>query len=538
MLTRDEAAIRKLGPREPLETAESPAAPNFVHREGHDPFCTLPAKRHRTRREFIKAATTTVGTSLLVRASGRAAAAQSTAPTEAIVPPHATPGNARLLLRGGTIITMDPRVGDFSRGDVLIEGSKILAIGPNISGGAAHVIDASGTIVIPGFVDAHRHAWEGQLRRINPNAATLNAYNAATHDSLGLLYRPRDMYVGTLITALGCIDSGITCVVDNCNNTRSAAHSDEAIRALFDSGIRAVHASGPPHGGDWDHRWPSDLARLKNRYFRSSNQLVTLAMFSGLERQNWEIARSLGLRIHSEVLGSAMANLLEAFWTEKLLASDNTFNHCGGLLDTTWEHIRDSGVTVDVCPRSDSQYALSDGASALQAALDYGVRPGLSIDNETAYGTDMFSEMHVAFHLQRSALVARRGRFGISASKPITVRQTLELATINGAHCAGLSEKIGTLMPGKEADIVLIRTDGLDLYPANNAFGTVVAAATSRDVETVIIGGAIRKLRGTVVGADMPRLRADIDESRTYLFQKAGYTPNMFAEDFAIDTPH
>src|SRR5262245_20042260 len=170
----------------------------------------------------------------------RASAAQA---VERLTAPQVLNPRQRLLLRGGTIISLDPQIGNLATGDVLIEGKTIAAIGPNLSATGAQVISAANMILIPGFVDCHRHSWEGQLRRINPNAQTLAEYSNATHLSFATHYRPRDHYVGNLLTALGCIDSGITCVIDNSHNSRSAAHSDAAVEALMDSGIRAVHAS-------------------------------------------------------------------------------------------------------------------------------------------------------------------------------------------------------------------------------------------------------------------------------------------------------
>ncbi len=167
------------------------------------------------------------------------------------------------------------------------------------------MIDASNTIVIPGLVDCHRHSWEAQLRRINPNSPTLADYSNATHLSFAKFYRPQDHYVGNYLTGIGCIDYGITCVIDNSHNSRSAAHSDAAVEALMDSGVRAVHASGPPGAGDWAHQWPADLERLQKKYFSSTDQLVTLRMFSGPIRENWEVARRLGLAHHHGVPGAA-----------------------------------------------------------------------------------------------------------------------------------------------------------------------------------------------------------------------------------------
>lgn len=233
-----------------------------------------------SRRAVCKAGLAVAAGFAFTRAADAAQAA------ERFTAPAAPDPRQRMLLRGGTIISLDPQIGNLATGDVLIEGKRIAAIGPNLSAGGAQVIDVANRILIPGFVDCHRHSWEGQLRRINPNAQTLAEYANATHLSFATRYRPQDHYVGGLLTALGCIDSGITCVIDNSHNSRSAAHSDAAVEALMDSGIRAVHASGAPQAGTWDQQWPGDLTRLKDKYFRSDDQLVTLRMFSPVNREN------------------------------------------------------------------------------------------------------------------------------------------------------------------------------------------------------------------------------------------------------------
>ncbi len=376
--------------------------------------------------------------------------------------------NQSMLLKGGTIVSMDPKVGDFVKGDVLIQGKKIAAVAGELKAPAqAQVIDASNTIVIPGFIDAHRHSWEGQLRRIIPNGA-INAYMATTHQGFARYYRPHDMYVGNLITALGCVDAGITCIIDNSHNSRSSAHSDAAIQALFDSGIRGVHASGAPQNGDWDKQWPQDLARIQKQFFASDDQLVTLRMFSGLSRENFALARRLGIRITTESNGGAQ--VMTEFWNEKLLGPDNTYNHCNG-----------------------------------------------------------FTEMRVAFNIQRAMATYRKANGDTNAPPIVSVRDVLECATVSGAANAGLLGKCGTLTPGKEADIVMIRTDDINLYPSNHAIGTVVAAADVRNIDTVIIGGKVRKFRSKLVGVNMEKFRQLADESRNYLFGKAGYKLDIFS---------
>lgn len=436
----------------------------------------------------------------------------------------------RILLRGATIISMDSKIGDLVTGDILIEGRKIAAIAPTLKVSDATVMDVRDCIITPGFVDCHRHSWEGQLRRINPNSPTLADYSNATHLSFAKAYRPQDMYIGNYLTAVGCIDSGITCVIDNSHNARTAEHSDAAVEALVDSGVRAVHASGAPQAGDWNKQWPQDLARLQKKYFSSADQLVTLRMFSGPNRENWAEARKLGLRITSEFTGERMAAMLAPMWAEKLVGPDNTFNHCGALPDATWKIFVDSGANINVCPRSDAQYGLGEGVCALQRAWDHGIKPGFSVDNETSYSTDMFGEMRAALYLQRAFAQNRKFTGDQNPPKPLMIRDMLYCATMGGAVCAGLEDKIGSLTPGKEADLIVIRTDDINLYPSNNALGTVVQAAERSNIETVIVGGRVRKFHGKVVGLDMKRLKTQVEESRSHLFKAVGYNPDIFAE--------
>ena len=485
-----------------------------------------------SRRGLFKMGAALTAASSLVRSLGAAQRPATGQDAGTLQSAARTPVNPthHILLRGGTIITMDPALGDFAKGDIHIQGKHIVEVGRDLRAPAgAEVIDAVGTILIPGFVDCHRHSWSATFRQIIPDGLIAN-YMATTHQGFGPYYRPHDMYVGNFITALGCINAGITCVIDNSHNSRSAAHSDAAIEALFDSGIRGVHASGPPQFGTWDKQLPADWARLQKKYFTSDDQLVTLRAFGAANRENWALARSLGLKIHADGISS---ELVEAFAKEKLLGPDFTFNHASGLTDAAWRLVRETGCNVDVCTRSDSQYGLGTGASAgvggFQKALDFGVQPGFSVDNETSYSTDMFGEMRAAFFIQRALATNRRVNKDPDAPAPVTVRQVLQCATVNGARCAALLDKCGTLTPGKEADIVMIRADGMNVYPLNNALGTVVQAADVGNVDTVIIGGAIRKRRGALVGVDMQRFRQLVDESRSYLFGKANYTLDILS---------
>jgi cytosine/adenosine deaminase-related metal-dependent hydrolase len=191
-----------------------------------------------------------------------------------------------VLFTGGAVVTMDPAIGDLDHGDVLLHGSRIAAIGEDLRNDPQHarmaadavVIDTTGRIVSPGFVDTHRHAWETQLRRSIPDVTDLGAYVMSTLAGIAPVYTPHDMYVGTRLTALTALDAGITTMLDFSHNSRTAAHSDAALDALVDTGIRGVHAAMGPHFGTWDHQWPGDLQRLLGKYGGANDGLVTLRL--------------------------------------------------------------------------------------------------------------------------------------------------------------------------------------------------------------------------------------------------------------------
>lgn len=191
------------------------------------------------------------------------------------------------------------------------------------------------------------------------------------------------------------------------------------------------------------------------------------------------------------------------------------------------------GRTRERLPRSDAHYGIEDGMFALQSALRHGISPGLSVDNETSYSGDMFMEMRVAFYLQRVMGMHQQHCCGSAHTvNTLHTQQLLKAATVDGAACAGLQESIGSLTPGKQADLVLINAGDLNLYPSGNAFGTVVHAAERSNIHTVMIAGRIVKQDGNVLGVDITRLREAIDESRHHLFTSAGYEPDIFAGAF------
>src|SRR6476469_9636055 len=214
----------------------------------------------------------------------------------------------RTLLRGGIVVSMDPVIGDLSRGDVLIEDGRIAAVAVTIDAAGAEVVDAAGKIVLPGFIDTHRHTWQTPVRGVLP-CCTLDAYFGDMLGKIGLNYRPEDVYIGNYAGALEALNAGITTLLDWSHISNTPEHSDEAVHGLKDSGIRGVYANGIQGDNSWwaysDRGHTDDIRRIRVQYFSSDDQLLTLAMAARsvgnvtpeTAQHDWGLARELGIRV-------------------------------------------------------------------------------------------------------------------------------------------------------------------------------------------------------------------------------------------------
>jgi 5-methylthioadenosine/S-adenosylhomocysteine deaminase len=432
----------------------------------------------------------------------------------------------RTLFKSGTIVTMDSQIPNLSTGDVLVDGGRIAAVGVNLQADGAEVIDANGSIVMPGLVDAHHHAWLGVMRRMMPDVDDLFAYIDVVAETLGARYRPLDMYLSTKLTAVASLDAGITTIIDACHSSRSPAHTDAALDALDDAGIRALHMVGAAMDKQASAaHLPADLKRLADNW-NHGDGLVRVGLFGQFNRDWWKVARGLDMRILTEFIGD-LAKLGPEFAEPGVLGPHNIFNHCTRIPQATWQLFADAGVNVTVNPRSDALFGFDDESFAYQQAIDHGLTPALGIDLDTAFGSDLFGEMHALFGQQRSAMRYRRFRGEKNVPAPISVEAVLRAATVNGARAAGLESEIATLAPGKQADIIMVRTDGVAVFPVTNAIGTIVQAVERSDVDTVMVAGEIRKRAGKLVGVDVDKLTADVTASRDYLLEASGYRPDL-----------
>jgi cytosine/adenosine deaminase-related metal-dependent hydrolase/ribose/xylose/arabinose/galactoside ABC-type transport system permease subunit len=434
--------------------------------------------------------------------------------------------SARKLIRGGLVLSLDSQVGDLATGDVLIDGETILAVGPGLANGEVEEIDASGMIVMPGFVDTHRHIWEGLLRNIGTDVPLEGrvGYISFVLHKLAPAYRPQDAYVGNLVSALGAIDAGITTLLDWSHIQGSPEHTDAVIQALDDSGLRAVFAYGFPWWGKWEERQPSWFVRAATQHFSSNDQRLTLALaapgpeFTDFEvtRDHWKLARETGARITTHVgVGSyGLDGKVQEFGEAGLLGPDTTYIHCTTLNDTEIQMIVDTGGTVSLA--SPVEMMMGHGMPPIQKFLDRGLRPSLSVDVETNVPSDLFNQMRSVLALQRALATA-------DGKPPLSTREVLELATIEGAKANGLDSKVGTLTPGKQADIVMLRTDRLNVTPLNDPATAVVAGMDTSNVDTVLIAGRVMKRHGTLMHVDWPAVHSAAAESRDHVIAKSGF---------------
>lgn len=427
-----------------------------------------------------------------------------------------------ILLRGATILAMGGIENDLISGDILIEGSVIVEIASAINHKDAFVIDCRGMVAMPGFQDTHRHSWEGQLRRIMPSG-TMHEYVQITHKGFAPHYKPEDMYIGNLLTAVHCIEAGITGLLDYSHNSQTLEHVDAALAALSDSGIRCVFACGAPSalnpsaGGV---SWPEGISMVAEREIFRDNPLITLRMAGTpgtLDQSHFSLASELGLGVSID----AVAGLQSSAWIRRAeeagwLGPDRTLIHCTALDEAAWEIIYRTQTTVSLCPQADMHYMIHDGVPPLTQALRAGVRPSISIDDDAGLSSDMWTQMRLLLASERQGIATRRGN-GSQAEAPVTVFDMLEFATLQGARANGLGAHCGRLAPGFQADLVLLRMDDILTMPLNNVYGSVVLGADTRSVDTVIIAGVIRKFRGALVGIDIDALRQVVTESRDRL---------------------
>jgi 5-methylthioadenosine/S-adenosylhomocysteine deaminase len=443
---------------------------------------------------------------------------------------------SRLLIRSGTVLTLDPQLGDLSPGEILVEDGKIAAVGPDLGATDVEVMDLPESIALPGFVDTHRHTWQAVIRNVAADW-TLGHYMTGIHNGLSQYFRPQDTYAGNLLGTLEALDSGITTLLDWSHNLATPEHADAAVEALIESGARCVfaHGGGAPQWRDPPSNvaHPEDAKRIKEQYFSSDDQLLTMALAlrgpqfttKDVTRGDYRLARELGCRITVHVGDGEWGKSRPVAWLrdEGLLSDVVTYVHCNTLADDELEMIGASGGSASVA--ADIELSMGHGWPATGRLLAAGIQPSLSIDVCTLNGGDMFGAMKATIAAERALRNAAAADAGtVVTTLAPSCRDVVEYATIAGARANGLDAITGSLTPGKQADIIVLRTDSAAMLPVNNPYGSIVYSAHPGVVDTVLVGGVAVKRNGRLV-ADLERVRRLAYDSRDYLFARGADDP-------------
>lgn len=509
--------------------------------------------------------------------------------------------NDRVLLKGGVVVTMDPKIGDFEKADVLIQGKKILAVQPNIKA-SAKVVDCSGMIVMPGFITTHHHQYQTMMRSIiadgyitfadNPpqpeqqstawnyeayttvvqsiwTAGRIGPANAPLWDLGAPPIHPEDCYIAELVCSLAQITQGITCSTDTSQASHTPAHTDAMIKGLMDSGARALfdYSSGVNRGGNTGYEWPGKLGdytvgvgRLRKKFFSSNDQLVTLGLGANQNAvtspdgtvqsyTGWQLAKEFGCWINNHNVGGTNVitdpanraqlddpqigpklTLVHAVrWQDFPLAQvgANKTGYPNPATSAAWQGAFDTGVHISIATPLEMQ--MRHGAPPMQMALNYGIMPSLSPDVSTNQSPDPFTLMRGAFNGQR--MLANELAFNKSdpgnliAPQTLTCNQVLQMATVAGAVGSGLGNVVGSLTPGKEADIVFLETKSIDIAPMNNVPGTIVTMMDTSHVKHVMIAGKFKLWDYELVGWDVDKLVRDIERSRDRMLSRIRSKP-------------
>ena len=451
----------------------------------------------------------------------------------------------RILIRGGILLTQDSELGEMAGADILVEDDRIAEVGRNLSADGARVIEADGDIVIPGFVDTHRHTWETSIRTSAPDY-TLGAYFGAILDKFAPNYRPEDVHAGNLWGSLECINAGITTLVDWSHIMNTPDHADAAVRGLQESWIRSVFAFGfpntsiqdwwfgPDYGGSVERINGDEARRVRTQYLSDDRGLITMALATrgtnfckeDVVRYEWELAKELGINITVHVAMDRFGYTkmqLRKLHEMDLLYPNTTYIHSSHLVPDEWQLVQDSGGNVSLAPQIELQ--MGHGWAPAQTASDLGIPVGLSSDVATTASSDQFTQMHAIFASERARKHEQAWDEDLDGNTPtpnlIDSRQVLRWATLEGAMVAGVADWTGSITPGKKADLVIIDTKAVNVAPVIDPVGAVVCAADVSNVRTVFVDGKVLK-DDFKLKADLDGPRRQVEESRDYLVGKFG----------------
>ena len=452
-----------------------------------------------------------------VAALGAASAANaSPALAQALRPPAdlrtpVLPARGEFVLRNAHIMTMDPALGDFPGGSVHVRNGEIIAVGREVNAPSAQVIAGDDMIVLPGLIETHWHMWNTLFRSFAGDEQTHGYFPTVAR--YGANMTPDDMYQGTRLAAAEAINSGTTTVHDWCHNIRSREYAERDIAALKDAGIRARFSYGWSQGqDDKDMLKISDIEALQRDWKNYANDgLITLGlgwrgMFragplpENVYRGELEAARAMGIPVTVHIASrKTPPNQIEAHAKAKLLGKDVQLVHAVWTSEEEIKMIKEAGATVSLATPSDMRIGF--GLPPVSDFLTAGIPCGVSVDTSALIGN---SSLFGVLRTVRDAENARTlNEFKLSA------RRVLELGTIEGARSMGIDDKVGSLTPGKRADIIMVNTRALNMGGFADPAYLLVGSALPENVDTVVVDGRILKQGGKLTAMFPSQVVAD-----------------------------
>jgi cytosine/adenosine deaminase-related metal-dependent hydrolase len=434
----------------------------------------------------------------------------------------------RTLLSGGQVLVGDPALGHVETADLLIEDGRIAAIGPEGEIDAERV-DTRGGLVIPGFVDTHRHVWQTAMRGICADWTLLDYFRGIRVNASGV-FTPADVYVGNYVGALEALDAGVTCLLDFSHCLNSPEHADEAVRGLREAGVRGTWAYGmypvplaePAFAGVEERA--EDARRVRARHFSPDDSLLRMGIaLTELGLVPWETTLA-----EAELAGELEALLTAhtgAVWSDRrrpevellhaagLLSDGQVHVHCNACSGRELDLLADAGASVSVTPETELQMGM--GFPVTQRLLERGMTPSLGCDIVSNNRGDLFTQMRLGLACERARTNEPELRAGVMPETlTLTAAEMLRFATLGGAKALGLDGEIGSIEVGKRADLVALRIDGFGFAPPNDPVAQIVMQAGVNEVDAVFVDGHPVKLDGELLGDGARRALLLAMESR------------------------
>jgi cytosine/adenosine deaminase-related metal-dependent hydrolase len=447
---------------------------------------------------------------------------------------------AYTLIKNALVVTMDETHGDF-RGDILIDGTRIAALGQGLESPGATIVDATDFIVIPGLVNAHLHTWQAGLRTIASNW-TLPEYFRWVHAGLATQFEPEDIRIATLAGALNQLENGTTTLADWCHNNPTPLHTDAGIEGLRQAGIRATFMHGTPKPDPvpcqrpfWEVPHPrSEVVRLM-RELGPHDGLLSLGLailgphYSTLEvaLEDFALAREFDL-IASMHQGGGPARSHDG-WAKLeaagLLGKSINIVHGNDLPDEQLSRFIEAGVSFTVT--GESEMISGHGHPIVGRLRDLGVRPSLGSDIESALSGDMLTAARITLSHQRALdNIAARNAGGIGGKSRVRTRDALAWITIEGARMLGQEDAIGSLAPDKQADLVMISTRSLNMQPVHDPVSAVVMYANQSNIDSVMVAGNWRKRHGRLMHDDVGAVMEALQRTSSRIVGALGIQPS------------